>query len=322
MKTKLGLIEIVPELAEVEASLKNIVQSCVEDIGYLDTFLLEGSGKKLRPALFLASARIHWEDVSSFIPLAVSLELIHTATLIHDDVVDKAARRRNLPTLNYALGNKMAVLFGDYLFAKAFTILTSSGSIEIINLIASVVKKMSLGELKQQVDAFNVDITEEDYLERIKQKTALFIASCCLAGCLTAEASEKLRTAFYNFGLNLGMAFQIIDDVLDYHVDGHNTGKDCFIDIRNGIVTLPLIHALKFSRRREEISLLLKKGRLDNHDLLMLLEEILQAGGIDYSLEKAKRYIEQALNHIGLIPSKKVAESLNEITRVVCRGMI
>ncbi len=317
MKTQQDLWEIVPELVEVEKHLEEIIFSRAEYLPPVDSFLMERKGKKLRPALFLASARVHGNNLQNLIPLAVGMELIHTATLIHDDVVDNARMRRNMPTINYSQGNKMAILLGDYFFARAFTILTAYGRIEIIDLMTNVVEEMSLGELQQQRDTFNTSLTESDYLGKIKQKTALFIASCCLSGCLTASTTSEIEAAFYNYGLNLGMAFQIIDDVLDFYGKEKNTGKESCSDIKNGIITLPVIRTLQLSTKKEELYTCLNRGKLDEMEITLILKEIKSQGGLQYSIKTAEEYIVRALSYLNKIPSGEVVQNLKAIAQFV-----
>ncbi len=279
-------------------------------------FLLDGQGKKLRPALFLASAKTHGDDVSELIPLAASLELIHLATLLHDDVVDGATLRRNLPTVNSTEGNKIAVLLGDYLFSKAFSLLTSAGNLEIIQLFSRVVEKMSLGELKQQTDAFNLFIAEKEYLDRINQKTAEFMASCCLAGCLTSDSPEDLQMSLYHFGLNLGMAFQIIDDVTDYK-GSSKTGKDHFNDLKNGVMTLPLIYVLQSSSNKELMIKWMQSNRKDEDSITSLLAQLKIDHGLAYALNQAEQYMNQARCFADQVPSKEARHCLQLISQLI-----
>ncbi|RJX26489.1 MAG: polyprenyl synthetase family protein [Dethiobacter sp.] len=317
MKTQQDLWEIVPELAEVEKNMEEILFSHADLLPPMDSFLLEKKGKRLRPALFLASARVHRSNLQNLIPLAVSLELIHTATLIHDDVVDNAPMRRNMPTINSSQGDKTAILLGDYFLARAFTILTAFGRLQIVDLMANVIEEMSMGELQQQKDAFNTNLTENDYLEKIKQKTALFIASCCLAGYLTSGTTAEIESAFYNYGLNLGMAFQIIDDVLDFYGKDKNTGKEKFSDIKNGIITLPVIHTLQLSPRKEELYRCLNREKLNEAEILLILNEIKSQQGLQYSIKTAKNYIARALSCLKKIPSEEAVENLKAMARFV-----
>lgn len=322
MKTKQNLREIVPELEEVDRYIGKVIQSNPQKMAQLNISLLNMKGKKLRPALFLCSARLHRKNVLDLIPLAVSLELIHTATLIHDDIVDEASLRRNMPTVNTLWGNQIAVLSGDYLFAKSITIITAFGNLEIIDLIANMVEKTAIGEIRQQMDSFNIELSQEEYLERIEQKTAIFIASCCLAACLTSDTDEKIKLAFYNFGLNLGIAFQIIDDVLDYTNEEKIIGKDSFSDLKNGIITLPLIHTFKHTRKRDDISRWINDRRLGKEELQFILSEIKIEGGVEYSIAMAQKYIEKAMYFLDQIPSKEVSNDLRAISGYVLKRSI
>ncbi len=309
---------IIPEIAHVNAEIKKTVEEeLLSHYQPSQPFLLDGQGKKLRPALFLASAKTHGDDVSELIPLAASLELIHMATLLHDDVVDRAALRRNLPTVNSSEGNIIAVLLGDYLFSKAFSLLTSAGNLEIIQLFSRVVERMSLGELKQQTDAFNLFLAEEEYLDRINQKTAEFMASCSLAGCLTSECPEDLQISLYHFGLNLGMAFQIIDDVIDFKDLNSRTGKDHFNDLKNGVMTLPLIYVLQSPSNKELMIKWMSNNRMDEDSIANLLDQIKINRGLAYALSRAEQYLNQARCFAGQVPSKEAQQNLQLILQLI-----
>jgi geranylgeranyl pyrophosphate synthase len=320
LKTRQDLREIVPELEYVDKFIIEMFQSRSDTIGSLKPFLVQMKGKKFRPALFLTCARMHHgRDLQSIIPIAVSLELIHTATLLHDDVLDNARLRRSRPTVNTLWGNQVAVLLGDYLFSRALTLLTTFGNLEIIELMVNVIEEMSIGEIQQQLEASNPDLTEEEYLERIKQKTAVFMASCCLAGCLASKTSMEIKSSVYKYGLNLGMAYQVIDDVLDFSGQEKNTGKDTCSDLKNGIITLPLIYTLQFSPIKDEIFSWIREQRLGESELFIILNEIKLQGGIEYSIKTAERYIDKALTCLEAIPTEDVQNGLKAVTRLVLR---
>lgn len=274
LRSHQDLLEMVPELPEVEQCfLANLQLPVMEKMALQSSFLHEQKGKKVRPALFLITARSQGTVRKELIPVAAALELFHTATLLHDDVVDGARFRRHRPTINQLLGNKMAVLTGDFLFARAFKLLTAYGSIEIVDLMANVVAEMSSGELQQQLDAFEPTLTEEEYLERNRQKTAAFMAACCMAGGIAAGAEDRVNLAFYRYGLHLGMSFQLVDDILDFYGGLKGTGKEACSDLRNGIVTLPLIHTLQVSDKREQIRAWIREGKLDRERIDPILSE-------------------------------------------------
>ncbi len=314
MRSQQELTEIVPELLLVEEKLKKVV---CEDLsahpGLSQPLLKDVQGKKLRPALFLASARSHWDDLTELIPLAASLELIHLATLLHDDVIDNATLRRNLPAVNVTAGNKMAVLLGDYYFSKAFSLLSSEGNTEIITLFACVVEEMSLGEIQQERDSFKIDLTETDYLERTRKKTALFMASCCLASCLISETTEELKRTLYHYGLNLGMAFQIIDDLLDFRGNTLETGKNCYADIINGVITLPLIHVLQEPSNADLMQDWILAGDRDRESLEALMENINIDAGLHYAVTVAEQYMNKASCFAEMVPSRDVVNILQKI---------
>jgi len=219
-------------------------------------------------------------------------------------------------------GNQVAVLLGDYLFSKALTLLTTFGNLEIIDLMVNVIEEMSVGEIQQQLEVSNPDLTEEEYLERIKQKTAVFMASCCLAGCLTSETCIETKSSLYKYGLKLGIAYQIIDDVLDFFGKEKNTGKDICSDLKNGVLTLPLIHTLRLSPLKDDISSWIKEQKLGESEILIIKNEIKLQGGIEYSIKTVERYINEALTYLEAIPLEDVKNSLEAISQLVLRKVL
>lgn len=318
LRSHQDLWELVPELPEVEQFLAESLHfPFLRKMPADASFLQELKGKKVRPALFLITARMHGDRLNELVPVAAALELVHMATLVHDDVVDNARFRRDRPTVNQMLGNKMAVLTGDYLFARAFKLLTAYGSMEIVDLMAEVVAQMSSGELQQQLDSFDPGLSEQQYLERNRQKTAAFMASCCMAGGVAAGAEDPVNFSLYQYGLHMGMAFQLIDDILDFYGEEKETGKEACSDLRNGVVTLPLIYTLRGSQHGERLASWIREGNMDEERIQFILDEVKQCGGLNYSARKAEQYMQEALAFLTEIPSPEVVESLKTVSRLI-----
>jgi octaprenyl-diphosphate synthase len=271
---------------------------------------LHGSaGKRLRPALiFLTSGEL--TDASVYSALAV--EFIHTATLLHDDVVDESRTRRGIETVNHKWNNLVSVLMGDYFFAKAFNMLVKTGSSEILESFACATERVSIGELNQVFYTGDYDITEERYLEIIADKTASLFACSAEAGALCAGKDGEIRDGLKKFGENVGMAFQITDDLLDLIGESKKTGKTLGSDIREGWVTLPLIQALKNDGgiSKEKVRNVIGND-VNQSDINQVVEFVKNNGGIEYAEQKAGNYVQNAveiLRSLDGLPMRTVLE--------------
>ena len=231
-------------------------------------YLVQSGGKRLRPALFLLAARGGKNfDLNRALPLAAALELIHTASLVHDDVIDEADLRRGVPTANAKWGRRMAVLTGDYIFAAAFR-LVSEGDYDnfVSHRLAELVAGLTEGEINESREAYSGNADIDDYLLRIKQKTAEFLAICCELGGAIGGMGKDDTAQLAAYGYNIGMAFQIIDDVLDIDESAVQIGKPVGNDIRQGVLTLPVIRALSVSRDKEELAAIVKNAAMTDAD--------------------------------------------------------
>ncbi len=287
--------EIEPYMLEVEKSLQQTISSNARIMDSITHYIMQSSGKRLRPALFLISADMQ-NCTRSIVDTAVSIELIHTASLVHDDIVDESVLRRGMPTVNAKWGNEISVLTGDYLFARAFMLLTQSGCHKVINILASTIERMSVGEIEQLTDVFNTGLSEEMYLDRIMKKTAYFMAGVCKAGGVVRGAGEEELLALHSFGLNMGLAFQIKDDILDFKGQEKVTGKPVGNDLRQGIITLPVIHLLQNSPNREIFSEKIRNEELTESHLAGILQEMHRVGSLDYCERLVKTHTKIALN--------------------------
>lgn len=312
----MNVVQIVPKLElyilEVEETLQQTISSNTRIMNTITHYILRASGKRLRPALFLTAAGLD-KPVPRLVNTAASIELIHTASLVHDDIVDQSALRRGMPTVNAKWGNEISVLAGDYLFARAFTLLTQSGCREIINILAAVIEGMSVGEIEQLTDAGNTELTEEDYLDRIKKKTACFMAGVCQAGGVVREAGREELADLYDFGLHLGLAFQIKDDILDFQGEEAVTGKPVGSDLRQGIITLPVIHLLRFGDGREDLSRHIRRGELTEARLQGIMREMQRVESLDYCLGLVGTYTERARKALEGVKDGEIRENLSRI---------
>ena len=307
------------ELEKFEISLETALNSQDRLVADISSHLLSSAGKRLRPALFFLCAKLKRMDLENYIPVAVAIELIHSATLVHDDVVDNSDFRRGLPSVNSRWGNQVSVLMGDYLFAKAFAILTEFRSLSLINIMSNVVEKMSEGEIQQLDEIFEADLTEKVYLDRVKKKTALFISASCQSGGVVTGASEKEIEAMTRYGHNLGMAFQITDDLLDFLGEADKTGKPVGNDLRYGTITLPVIYMLKKSSKGDFFKNKILERQVDQPLLEEIAREIKSTGAYESTYRMAEDFIGQAINELKVFPEDSNRQTLEFLARYILK---
>jgi len=225
--------------------MREVLQCNNPEIENILDYLLESSGKMLRPRLVFLSASMNPHDPLLITDIAVAIELVHMASLIHDDVIDQSNLRRGRESINSRWGNQASVLTGDYLFAAAYSLINRHQQQQIIDLLSSTIQIMCAGEIKQLSLAYKLDISQEEYLEKTYGKTACLFAFCCKVGALASSMPEEGIHALENFGLCLGYAYQIIDDLLDFLSDSSKLGKPCGNDLLKGNITLPIIYLLQ-----------------------------------------------------------------------------
>ncbi len=239
MKTDLHYGPVQQDLAPVEAALESLRDVDFAPMAEMLNLVLARGGKRMRPALALLAGKFGRYDLDLLVPLAASIELLHTATLVHDDVIDNAATRRGRPTANSQFRNTTTVMLGDYLFAHAANFVARTGNLRVIRLFSRTLMVMARGEIGQDMSAFDPRQTVDHYLQRISEKTASLFATACEGGALVAGASEERVEALKEYGHCLGMAFQIVDDILDFVGDEEQMGKPIGSDLIQGTLTLP-----------------------------------------------------------------------------------
>jgi len=234
------------DLVKLEDSLESVSEVHVDHLSELLGYSLGSSGKRIRPALTLLSGKFYNYDLGYLLPMAAAVELLHTATLVHDDVIDKSAVRRGRSTVNEAWGEDKAVLLGDYLFARAGEFCASTGNLRVIKLFSQTLATMSIGELNQASSTFNLEQTREHYFERISKKTASMFVLATESGAILSQALERAVEILREYGLNLGIAFQIVDDTLDFIGTEEELGKPVGSDLAQGTLTLPTMLLLQY----------------------------------------------------------------------------
>jgi heptaprenyl diphosphate synthase len=284
---------LLPELLIVEEELHKTIAKAQGMIRDSCSQLLASGGKRLRPLLTLHSGMCFGPLNTATLQAAVAAELIHMASLIHDDVIDHSELRRGQPTINSQQGNLNAVLTGDYLFAEAFKILSSYQLMDSMNYLVEAIQSMCTGEVEQAHDQFNFSITINDYFERIAQKTGILLASSCRSGAATAGASigdiERLGT----YGMYLGYAYQIIDDLLDYTGNPEQTGKPVGSDLMNGNITLPMIYLLNnplYGPWAREIL----KDKITSQSLNKIIQALISSEALDEAFSTAQTCVPQS----------------------------
>jgi len=305
---------IADGLADFEAAYRREVGGHAGLIGAMSDHILSTPGKRIRPAMFLLSARVQGIEGPVAIDAAVAIELIHTATLLHDDVNDGADQRRGKPAANRIWGNLAAVLMGDHLFAKAFRVMVDCGDPRVLRAISVASERVAVGELLQLQETRNFAVTESDYLRIIGDKTASLFAASCEAGAL-ADGNGAMGERFRAFGELVGVGFQIADDLLDYVGDQKRTGKATGNDLEGGKVTLPLIFAL---RQAEPIGRqrILEMLSGDGGDGLREIVEFVRArGGFDYARRRAEEFRRQALALIADVADSPYKRSLEALVQ-------
>ncbi|MBW1988348.1 MAG: polyprenyl synthetase family protein, partial [Deltaproteobacteria bacterium] len=298
MKTlKQEITEAVEQdLAAIEEELVNNLDPYLELVRQVASHILFSGGKRLRPLLTVLCARLCGASGEEPYQMGVVFEYLHAATLLHDDVVDSSGTRRSAPAAHTVYGYQTAVLTGDYLFARACSMATKTGRLPVIQTITDVAAVMSQGEIQQMKNHGNIHLTEDEYLEVIKNKTAVLISGACRVGALCADADPGAVEALARFGMDLGMAFQMVDDLLDYTADPKAAGKPLGQDLKEGKLTLPLIHALHkaSSLDRFRMAKIIGSGHCSEADFALILSRIRAAGGLAYTRQKAKKFIQSA----------------------------
>ena len=282
-----------PDLRQVEEHLGKCLHSEVPFIPQVVNHLITSGGKRFRPLMLLASADLCGYRGERRYPLSAVIEYIHTATLLHDDVVDGAATRRGKPSANHVWGNAAVVLVGDFLYSRSFTLMTRDGDLAIIKLISETTNTMAEGEVFQLLKCGDVGITEEDYFTLIEKKTAVLIAAACAVGALTAGAAPDRVEALRAFGHAMGLAFQLTDDTLDYVAAEKEFGKAVGMDIKEGKITLPLIRTLVrcSAGEKESIRGIVERKQATEEDIRTVFGLIGRYDGIPYALDRARRII-------------------------------
>lgn len=316
-KTSLNdiVLPIIDDLKTFEIEYERAIKSDVSLINTITKYMMRNKGKNIRPSLTLLSARLCGEPTINTYRAAAMMELLHIATLIHDDVVDDATLRRGFPSLNFIWKNKLSVLMGDFLLSKALINMIRLKDFDALERISITAEKLSAGEILQIEKSMTRSMDEDTYFNMIGQKTASLIATSCELGAITTTKKDSDRKSTFDFGHNLGVAFQIKDDLFDIIGSEYETGKNGNSDVKKNMITLPLIHSrTKMTRsQKRQLNRLLSTKRKSKKTLSKIQDLVTETGGIQYSIDKMKEYSELALEAISKYPDTLIKKSLTKL---------
>ena len=301
---------IAPDMERVNTCIQTRLRSEVVLINQIGAYIINSGGKRLRPVIHLLSARAFGHDADQHIDLAAIIEFIHTATLLHDDVVDSSDMRRGEATANNLWGNEASVLVGDFLYSRSFQMMVEIGSMRVMEILADATNTIAEGEVLQLLNCNDPDTTEERYLEVIHNKTAKLFESAAQLGAVLTEQPADIEQALARYGMHLGCAFQLIDDVLDYTASSEDMGKNIGDDLAEGKPTLPLIHAMR-EGTAEQVKLIrnaIENGGLD--DIAQVMEAVTSTGAIEYTADAAKKEAQLAIEALAALPDSGYKEAL------------
>ncbi len=305
---------ISKQMDEFEIKFKASLKSSAPLLDKITAYILKRKGKQIRPMFVFLSAALFGEIKESSYRAASLIELMHTATLVHDDVVDDSNERRGFLSVNALWKNKIAVLVGDYILTKGLLLTLDNNDFELLKIVSEAVREMSEGELLQIKKARNLDIKEDIYFEIIRKKTASLFASCCACGASSAGADDKHIKLMHNFGEMVGIAFQIKDDLFDYQ-NNNKTGKPFGIDIKEQKMTLPLIYMLNnqtYFEKRKIINIV-KNHNNDTLKVAQVIEAVNKSGGIEYAIRKMQEYQSKAFELLEEFSDSPIKKSLKEL---------
>ena len=300
----------------VDSLIRNRLHSTVPLVDQIAEYIISAGGKRLRPQVVLLSALALGYRGEQHHELAAVIEFIHTATLLHDDVVDESALRRGRQTANAMFGNAASVLVGDFLYSRAFQMMATCNSMRVMQALADATNVIAEGEVLQLMNIGNTDLDEAGYLTVIRYKTAKLFEAAARLGAILNDATEKTETHLANYGLHLGAAFQIIDDVLDYSGNIDETGKNVGDDLAEGKATLPLIYVMREGAPEQASIIRTALEQADRSLLPQVLAAVTQSGALSYAREVARKETEQALSNLENLPDSPYREALQTLTKL------
>ncbi len=304
------------DIKEIENELSRTIAIDQNTLDKSSHQLLKAGGKRIRPVFVLLAGHFGEYQFDTLKKVATALELIHMATLVHDDVIDDANQRRGKLTVKAKWDNKVAMYTGDYIFAQALILITEFKNQEMHETLSNAIVSMCEGEIDQIADFNNWSQSLKNYLRRIKRKTALLIAISCKLGALASHADKETVRSLYHYGYNVGMAFQIVDDILDFTGTTEQLGKPAGSDLRQGNITLPALYSLHYSNEKEKLRAIIKEGHV-NKRMEEIIDLIRTSDGIEYSKQLALKYVEKAKKSLSNIPEINEKKTLINISEFI-----
>ncbi|WP_212933234.1 heptaprenyl diphosphate synthase component II [Robertmurraya siralis] len=311
MKLKMVYSFLSSDINIIENSLEETVKGESSLLQQASLHLLQAGGKRIRPVFVLLAAKFGRYDIQVVKDVAVALELIHMASLVHDDVIDDADLRRGRPTIKSKWDNRFAMYSGDYIFAKSLELMTNVENPVAHQILSNTIVELTIGEIEQIKDKYRFEQNLRDYLLRIKRKTALLIAASCQLGAIAAGVEEEVHRKLARFGYFVGMSFQITDDVLDFTGTEKELGKPAGGDLLQGNITLPVLFAMKDEKLRSEIVKV--HENIGSDEMTHIIELIKNSNAIEKSLEFSDRYLDKALEVLDELPNNKAKKTLRDI---------
>lgn len=299
----------------LESELIGQLKSKVPVAFEIASHIMNSGGKRVRPQMAVISAKIGGYSGEDSIKLAAAIECIHTATLLHDDVVDTADTRRGRPAANTVWSNEMCVLGGDFILARAFSLLTSIGRLRVLEMVSNATVRLSEGELFQMSNIGNLALTEKEYLRIISDKTAILMETACRGGAVLGNLPQGSEDALASYGWNLGVAFQMTDDVIDYLSEKSVMGKTPGKDLEEGKLTLPLILALENAgaSERARVEEIINGGAVSEQDLAWMRDFLHSSGGVEQTLSRAREYLDKAYEDLSIFPESQERDALQKL---------
>jgi heptaprenyl diphosphate synthase len=317
MKLKMMYSFLNSDINLIEKKLEETIQAESFLLRQASMHTLQAGGKRIRPVFVLLAGKFGRYDIHVMKNVAVALELIHMASLVHDDVIDDADLRRGQPTVKSKWDNKIAMYTGDFVFALALELMTNIEKPAAHKILARTIVEVTVGEIQQIKDKYRFDQNCRDYLRRIKRKTALLIAVSCQLGAIAADVEETIHKKLYRFGYFVGMSYQIIDDILDFTSTEKELGKPAGGDLLQGNITAPALYAMENDEIRKEIEKVHEK--MDPSEIIKIISLINQSGAIEKSFALSDLYLQKALTELEGIPANKVKKTLRDIAKFIGR---
>ena len=313
---------VVDDLQKVEWRLQQVADVEYPLLAALLKHILSTGGKRIRPSLVLLSAKFNDYNLERLVPLAAGVELLHTATLVHDDMIDSSSTRRGIPTLNTIISSRATILVGDYLFAQSAALATESHSVRVMGIFSKALMKICDGELRHAFGSANWEQTRADYYRKIESKTAALFVAAVQSGAVLSNAPEDQIEALGQYGYNLGMAFQIIDDILDFVGDERKMGKPVGNDLRQGTVTLPAIYLIETLPNADVFRTVFESDGDDaerEQKIRMAVDMIVNSSAIALARSEAHAFIDKAKSALGALPDNEFRRSLTALAEFVVR---